>query len=91
LYRGGLQKVVLNQRFYPKIHLHQVLTVSVFHFHFPFPVSISTVSNCPLETVENGKQKQKMENGNGQILMHMYTRVKPLIFKDHLCKDCIVI
>ena len=47
LYRGALQKVVLNQRFYPKIHLHEVLAVSVFHFHFPFPVSISTVSNCP--------------------------------------------
>ena len=48
LYRGGLQKVVLNQRFYTKNHLHQVLTVSVFHFHFLFPVSISTVSSCPV-------------------------------------------
>ena len=47
MYRGGLYKVVINQRFYPSIHLHQVLTVSVFRFHFPFPVSISTISNCP--------------------------------------------
>ena len=33
--------MVINQRFYPSIHLHQVLTVSVFRFHFPFPFSIS--------------------------------------------------
>jgi len=56
VYRGGLQKVILNQRFYPKIHLHQVLTASVFHFHYqlPFPVS-----NCP-----NGKHTQKVKPYN---------------------------
>ena len=31
-------EVVINQRFNPSIHLHQVLTVSVFHFQFPFPL-----------------------------------------------------
>ena len=38
------------QGFYPRVHLYDDLTISVFHFHSPFPVSISTVSNCPLIT-----------------------------------------
>jgi len=33
LHRGGLWKVVIHQRFYPNLHVHQDLTVSVFHFH----------------------------------------------------------
>jgi len=41
LHRSGLWKAVINQRFYPNLHVYQDLTV-----HFPFPVSISTVSNC---------------------------------------------
>ena len=33
--------MVDNQRFYPSIHLHQVLTVSIFHFWFPFPLFLA--------------------------------------------------
>jgi len=31
-----------------------------------------------------GVKTVEMENGNSQILMYMYTRVKPLI-NDHFC------
>jgi len=36
--RGSLWKVVINQRFYPNLNVHQDLTISVFHFRFPFPL-----------------------------------------------------
>jgi len=34
--QGGLWKVVIHQRFYPNAHVHQDLTVPIFHFHFWF-------------------------------------------------------
>jgi len=40
--------VVINQRSYTNLHVHQYQPFTFFHFNFPLPVSISTVSNCPL-------------------------------------------
>jgi len=65
LYRGGLWKVVINQKFHPNIHVHQDLIVSVFHFPFPlFPNALLTAYS-QFWSGNWKRQKRKMESGNG--------------------------
>jgi len=47
LYGGNLSKMVISQRFYLNLHVHQYLTVSIFRFHcFQFPYHVISMKPC---------------------------------------------
>ena len=62
--------MVINQRFYPSIHLHQVLTVSVstFHFRFPFPIEMNA----------------RVKPLNNNHLLKATSVQTPPLYKDHI-------